>query len=309
MMVNESVGYLVTDRDGVYLDATVGDGGHAIAILEKLGARGKVIGVDIDEDALQTASQRLSLFGKRVRLIRGDYAELERLVREEAGVDFVAGVLFDLGLRAKLVEDPMRGFSFKRDGPLDMRYDMTAPKSAFDVVNTYSVDELAEILRRYGDVRGYRRIARAIVAARQEAPIRTTEELCRAVESKIPARFRSDILPRIFQAIRIEVNDELRKLRQALEQALEVTAPGGRIVVIAYHSGEDRIVKEFFATEAKDCICPPGIPVCRCGHRRRLKILTPKPIRPTKSEVERNPRARAARMRVAEKIDYEKGGM
>ena len=301
VMVNEVLRYLITNEDGIYVDGTLGDGGHSLEILKNFD-NVKIIGIDEDYDALNTASKKLSLFGNRITLFCGNFANLESLVREEVGIMYVNGVLLDIGLRQEVVDDPERGFSFLRDGPLDMRFDKRSQRTAYIVVNRYSQKRLAEIFKNYGDVKKSRHIAEAIVSARKRSPIATTGELAQIIKSLFPPSAVKKNLQKVFQAIRIEVNDELNALKSALEQSLEILEPGGRIVVISYHSGEDRIVKNFFATEAKDCICPPEIPVCRCGHRRTLKVITRKVVRPTDDEIAKNPSAKSARMRVAEKI-------
>ena len=301
VLVRESCEYLITADDGIYVDATVGDGGHALAILEN--ARNSiVVGIDKDASALDVAGKRLEIFGNRIKLVHGDFARLDEILIEQLGYDSVDGVLFDLGLRSAMVENRFRGFSFKKPGPLDMRYDTSQTLTAYDVINTYPLERLEKILREYGDVGGARRIAEKIVRARSEKPISTTDELADIVGAGIPPRRLTDVLARVFQAIRIEVNKEYEKLTQALHAAVDVLRPGGRLVVISYHSGEDRIVKNFFNTESRDCICPPGLPVCRCGHKRTIKILTKKVVRPSQEEIEKNPRARSARLRAAERI-------
>ena len=301
VLPDDAVRLLITEKDGIYVDATLGDGGHSKAILEKF-KKIRIIAIDKDKDALKEASKNLSLFANRVQLIYGDFADLERLVREDAGEDFVNGVLLDLGLRSSLVEDSARGFSFKADGPLDMRFDRNSKKTAFDVVNRYTQCHLTDILKQFGDISEARQLARRIVLTRLQSAIETTSDLVQIVERLFPPRKTRNILPKIFQAIRIEVNDEFPKLISALKQAMEIISPGGRIAVIAYHSGEDRIVKDIFASETRNCICPPGLPVCRCGHKQTLKVITTKPLIPTKEEIAQNPKSRSAKLRVAEKL-------
>jgi len=301
VLLNEVLQYLITDEDGIYVDGTLGDGGHSFAILEKF-KKLKVIGIDEDADALKIASKNLSLFGNRITLIQGNFANLESLVREEARCNYVDGVLLDLGLRQEVVDDPDRGFSFRHDGPLDMRFNKRSQRTAYIVVNRYPQKNLVEILKKYGDVSQSRHIAREIVSARKKSPIATTDQLTQIIKSLFPSSAIKKVLQKVFQAIRIEVNDEFTALESALKQSLEILNPGGKIAVISYHSGEDRIVKNFFSTESKDCICPPGLPVCRCGHRKSLKIITNKPIVPIADEVEKNRSARSTKLRVAQKI-------
>jgi 16S rRNA (cytosine1402-N4)-methyltransferase len=244
------------------------------------------------------AAQRLAPFGDRVTLRHGSFAFLGALAKDVAPVD---GVLLDLGLSSMQLADPDRGFAFSRQGPLDMRFDPTSPgPTAAQLVNECSVNELADILYRYGEERQSRRIARAIVAAR---PLDTTTDLAAVVSAARRGR-RGRIHPatRTFQALRIAVNDELGALETALPQAVDLLAPGGRLVVISFHSLEDRIVKHYFRQEATACICPPDLPVCGCDHRARLEVLTSKPVRPDEDEEEANPRARSARLRAAERL-------
>ncbi|MCX8068855.1 MAG: 16S rRNA (cytosine(1402)-N(4))-methyltransferase RsmH [Anaerolineae bacterium] len=297
VLVNAVLSWLQVCPGGVYIDGTVGGGGHAEAILTASAPDGRVLGLDRDPQALEFAWGRLSRFGDRVTLRHGSFAHLAALAADFAPAD---GVLLDLGLSSLQLADPERGFSFTQEGPLDMRFDPTEDvPTAADLVNTLSVKELTDVLYRYGEERQARRIAEAIVAAR---PLHTTTELARLVERVVGGR-RERIHPatRVFQALRIAVNRELEALEAALPQALDVLKPGGRLVVISFHSLEDRIVKQFLQRESRDCLCPPEIPVCVCGHRARLRILTPKPVRPDEAEVAANPRARSARLRAAEK--------
>ena len=305
VLVDQMLKYLCVREEGVYVDATVGDGGYSEAILSKTGGKSTVVGIDIDESAIKVATKRLARFGDSFVPVVGDYAQIEELVREEAGFDFVDGIVFDLGLRSELLAEPIRGFSMKLKGPLDMRYDMKSEKTAYKVINTYSLERLENVLRKFGDVKQARKIAKAIVQRRQHAPIEDTLSFSEVVKSAVPKTMWDEVIPKVFMAIRIEVNDELDKLKSALYGSLEVLKPGGRLVVVTYHSGEDRVVKKFFVTESKDCICPPGVPVCRCGHVKQLEIITKKPIRPSAEEIAANPRARSARLRAAEKVRRE----
>ena len=284
---------------GIYVDGTVGAGGHARGILEASSPEGRLLGFDVDTQALAIAEKTLAPFGARVRLVHASYVSLGTTLHSLGWLP-VQGILFDLGASSMQFDTPERGFSFREDAPLDMRFDPNAPRTAADLVNTLPEDELADILYRYGEERAARKIAKAILRAR---PIRTTGELASLIENVLPRR-GSAIHPatRSFQALRIAVNDELQNIERALPQALEALAPGGRIAVLAFHSLEDRIVKRFFQQESRDCICPPEQPVCTCKHRAALKILTKKPIRPSEEEIRDNPRARSARLRVAEKL-------
>jgi 16S rRNA (cytosine1402-N4)-methyltransferase len=277
----------------------VGAGGHAAGILEASGPDGELLGLDRDPAALTRARARLARFSERAHLVHRSFAEMH-LAAAALHWTTVSGVLLDLGLSSLQVDDPARGFAFRFEGPLDMRFDPTQPTTASDLVNGLSETDLADLLWRFGEEPRARQVARRIVTAR---PLATTTELAQTVGS-VTQRGRSRIHPatRVFQALRIAVNGELDALQEGLRQALGLLAPGGRIVVIAFHSLEDRIVKEYFRRESRDCLCPPGQPVCTCGHRAALRILTRKPVRPEEGEVQANPRARSARLRVAERL-------
>ena len=280
------------------IDGTVGAGGHAEAILQATAPDGQVLALDADPTALTVARQRLTAYGERVRFVQANFAQLAAVARD---LDFVPvhGVLLDLGLSSMQLDSVERGFSFQSEGLLDMRYDPGGPTTAADLINNLAQDELADLLYRFGEERRSRTIARAIIAAR---PLHTTRELADVVTRAVGGRRGARLHPatRTFQALRIAVNDELEALRKALPAAASILAPGGRLAVISFHSLEDRIVKEFFQQEAKDCICPPGQPVCTCGHRATLHIITRKPIMASSTEVTLNPRARSAKLRVAE---------
>lgn len=296
VLLQTVVSLLQVRSGGVYIDGTVGGGGHAAAVLAASASDGRLLGLDRDPAALDVARERLAPWGDRAVLRRGSFADLLCLAEGFIPAD---GVLLDLGLSSLQLADPTRGFSFAQDGPLDMRFDPSEGPTAADLVNTLSVRELTDLLYRYGEEKQARRIAEAIVAAR---PIHRTAELVSLIERTVGRRERIHPATRTFQALRIAVNRELEALEAALPQALEVLRPGGRLVVISFHSLEDRIVKQFLHREARDCICPPEIPVCVCGHRAQVRVLTPKPVRPDAAEVAANPRARSARLRAAEKI-------
>ena len=263
-----------------------------------------MLGVDRDEAALEVARATLAGWarsGPAPVLRRGDFRDLARIARA-AGFDRADGVLFDLGVSSPQLDDPARGFSFRQDGPLDMRMDRRSPLTAAQVVNQLPERDLARLIRRLGEERWAARIARFVVDRR---PLRTTLQLAAAVEAAIPrAAWPADIHPatRTFQAVRMHVNDELGALGEGLRGALEILSPGGRLVVIAFHSLEDAAVKRFLALESRDCICPPRVPVCACDHRASLKVLTRKPIRPTPAEAAENPRSRSARLRAAARL-------
>ncbi|MGH2788179.1 MAG: 16S rRNA (cytosine(1402)-N(4))-methyltransferase RsmH [Actinomycetota bacterium] len=286
---------------GVVVDATLGRGGHARRLLE--AARGiELIGIDRDPESVAAARAHLAAHAHRVRIVRDNFAGLASVL-ERLGVPSVRGVLFDLGVSSPQLDEADRGFSFRHDGPLDMRMDPTARLTADDVVNRYPERELARVIRRYGEERWALRVARSIVRRR---PVRSTSELAAVVTDAIPAATRrtgGHPARRTFQAIRIEVNDELGSLASALPDTLEALEAGGRVAVISYHSLEDRTVKRFFADAARGCTCPPDFPVCRCGAKASLRVLTRRPVRPAAPEIERNPRSSAAKLRAAERIE------
>jgi len=254
--------------------------------------------MDADPEALQVARERLETFGPRVTLVHSNYVRLEEIARQ-SGFYPAHGVLLDLGISSLQLNVATRGFSFQQDGPLDMRMDPGLERTAADLVNGLPIEELADLLWRYGEERYARRIARAIAAAR---PLSTTGELARVVARVVGHRGRIHPATRTFQALRIVVNDELGALEAVLPQAVRVLAPGGRLAVIAFHSLEDRLVKTYFRQESRDCICPPKVPVCSCGHKASLQVVTRRPLVPSAAEKERNPRSRSARLRVAEKV-------
>ena len=276
------------------VDATLGDGGHAAAILEATAPDGKLLGIDADPQALERARKRLSAFGDRAILVNDNFANLEAIV-ERHSFRPVLAVLMDLGLSSWQLESGGRGFSFREDVGLDMRLSPSQPVTASDVVNTYSQVELQRIISTYGEEQQARRIAAAIVRHR---PIETALQLARVIEAAVPRRGqRIHPATRTFQAIRVFVNRELETLESALEQAVRVLEQGGRLVVIAYHSLDDRLIKTFLRRESRDCICPTGQPTCTCEHRASVRLLTKKVVKPSAAEVRENPRVRSARLR------------
>lgn len=300
----EAVDALQVRPGGIYVDCTLGGGGHSLLIAQRLSKDGWLIGIDQDQEALERARERLSSTGVKLTLIHRNFRHLASIL-SSLKVEKVDGFLYDLGVSSPQLDEAERGFSYQKDAPLDMRMDRSQPLSAYEVVNTYSEEELADIIRRYGEERYYKRIARRIVERRKEGPIQTTKELAELVRQSIPAKARETgphPAKRTFQAIRIAVNDELSALSQSLAQAVPLLKPGGRLVVITFHSLEDRICKQFFKEESAPCVCPPGLPRCVCGKQPTLKIITKKPILPSQKEIEYNPRSRSAKMRVAEKI-------
>ncbi len=285
----------------VAIDCTLGQAGHARQILERITPGGRLLGIDRDPHAVEAARVALAQYGSSAVTVQGRFSEL-RSISAQNGFDQADLVLFDFGLSSNQIDDPERGFSFRAEGPLDMRMDPAAPVTAASIVNESNVREIERILREYGEERWARRIAQFIVARR---PLRTTRDLAQAVEAAIPkAAWPRDInvSTRTFQGLRIAVNDELGEIEAGLRAALTTLKPGGRMATISFHSLEDRLVKSFFNVESTDCICPPQQPVCTCGHRATLRIVTRRPVRPSEAEVAANPRARSARLRVAEKI-------
>ncbi|MFN2488223.1 MAG: 16S rRNA (cytosine(1402)-N(4))-methyltransferase RsmH [Actinomycetota bacterium] len=285
---------------GVLVDATLGRAGHARRVLEA-AERAELIGIDRDPDALEASRAVLASYGGRVRVVRGNFEDLEAIL-ERLGAAPVRGVLLDLGVSSPQLDDATRGFGFRTRGPLDMRMDPSQELTAHDVVNRYRQGDLERIIARFGEERFARRIARAVVDAR---PVATTDRLAGIVRDAIPAATRrtgGHPARRTFQALRIEVNGELDALETGLAAATGALAPGGRAVVISYHSLEDRIVKSHLAAGARGCVCPPDFPICTCGAEARLRLLTRRALRPEASEVERNPRARSARLRAAERL-------
>lgn len=283
---------------GRYIDGTVGSGGHAWGILEGSSPDGQLLGLDADPAALEVARERLAGFGDRVTLVHANFEALAAVAKEH-GFDTVDGILLDLGLSSMQLADATRGFSFQEEGPLDMRFDTRQSRTAADLVNTLPADELADILWRYGEERYSRRIARAIV---DERPVNTTQALVDIIERAVPTRGKVHPATRTFQALRIATNDELGALERTLPQAVELLAPDGRLAVISFHSLEDRIVKHFFREAEQDCVCPPELPVCMCDHEPTLRVLTRKPVMPASEEVERNPRSRSAKLRIAARL-------
>ena len=300
VMLDEITELFAMVPPGTVVDATLGGGGHSASLLRH-HPQIDVLGIDQDAEALDAATEALSEFAPRVRTSHRRFDQLAEAL-DDHGVDEISGALFDLGVSSPQLDHADRGFSYRNEGPLDMRMDADQRWSAADVVNGYDERELADVIRRYGDERFARRIARAIVAAR---PLQSTTELAEVVTTAIPAAARrtgGHPAKRTFQAIRIEVNGELEVLPRALDQAVEATRTGGRIAVLAYHSGEDRIVKERFAVAAGACECPPDLP-CVCGAVQTVRLVRGVPKRPTSAEREANRRAASARLRVVEKID------
>ncbi|MGZ6295078.1 MAG: 16S rRNA (cytosine(1402)-N(4))-methyltransferase RsmH [Candidatus Limnocylindrales bacterium] len=304
VMVEEVMAALSPVAGSFMVDATVGGGGHAVRILEATSPDGRLLGLDADPAAIARTARRLAPYAERVTLRQTNFAHLGD-VAPEAGFAVVDGILLDLGLSSHQLADTTRGFSFRADGPLDLRFDASRGRPASALVNELDAPALERLLREFGEEPFARRIGRAIVRARQDRPIATALQLAAIVEGAVPGRRgprRIHPARRTFQALRIAVNEELETLPTALAAALELLKPGGRLAVLSYHSLEDRIVKRFVAAERRGCTCPPELPVCVCGRAPRLRPVGAAPSRPTPEEIVRNPRARSARLRAAERL-------
>ncbi|RKU21489.1 16S rRNA (cytosine(1402)-N(4))-methyltransferase [Candidatus Poribacteria bacterium] len=312
VLCDKVIDFLNPKSDGVYIDGTVGLGGHSAAILGASAPNGRVIGIDLDVEALTIAKRRLHIFGERYSLINGNFVEMDVLLETRHSVHAVDGILLDLGVSSLQLDAPHRGFSFNHTGPLDMRMNPrrvlnnkreAETLTAMQVVNDSPMDVLVNIFKRYGEERFAKRIAYRIIQTRRETPITTTTQLAEIVKRTVPEGV-SKIHPatRIFQALRIHINAELENLEMGLDVAIQLLKPGGCLCVITFHSLEDRIVKHRFQTCARACVCPPKTPICICEHTASLEILTKRPILPDAVEVQQNPRARSAKLRVARKL-------
>lgn len=296
--------HLNIDPKGIYVDGTLGGGGHASGICERLESDGLLIGIDRDRDALTAAEERLKDYRCRKLFVQSNYAEIKDVLNQ-LGVKEINGALLDLGVSSFQLDNEERGFSYMKDAPLDMRMSQGDSFSAKQVVNTYSEKELTDIIRKYGEEKWASRISKFIVQKRKNQPLETTGQLVEIIKAAVPAAARRNgphPAKRTFQAIRIEVNDELGQLKEAVEQFCDVLADGGRLCIITFHSLEDRIVKNIFNKRANPCTCPKEFPVCVCGKTADIRKITGKPILPTAEELEENPRARSAKLRVAEKM-------
>jgi 16S rRNA (cytosine1402-N4)-methyltransferase len=303
VLVKEVLEYLDPKPNENFVDCTLGGGGHAQEILKLTGPGGKLIGIDLDPEAIKAAKEKLKNFGDRAILINDNFKNLKQIIYDAGGFNQINGILLDLGLSSYELEDETRGFSFRGSSFLDMRFGATEKTAAY-IVNQYKEENLTRIFKDYGEERYAKLIARDIVKERKITPIRTTDQLVKIIEKIYPHNPKSKIHPatKVFQALRIEVNHELENLQEILPQAMDLLAKGGRLVVISFHSLEDRIVKDFFKNEAKGCICPPKLPVCVCNHQPNLEILTKKIIIPSLGEIKNNPRSRSAKLRAAIKI-------
>ncbi|MCE1224920.1 MAG: 16S rRNA (cytosine(1402)-N(4))-methyltransferase RsmH [Geobacteraceae bacterium] len=304
VLAQEVIEQLAPRPGGIYLDGTLGGGGHSELILEKIGPDGLLIGIDRDQSALAAASERLRRFGSSFKPLQGSFGDLAELLKRE-GINALDGLLLDLGVSSHQLDTDERGFSFRLDGPLDMRMDRTCGDSAADLLQECSEQKLEQIIKEFGEERWARKIAQRIVQVRQETPISTTLQLADLVAGTIPRRFHEDRIhpaTRTFQGLRIAVNQELEQVQQGVTAGIAALKPGGRIAVISFHSLEDRIVKHLFREAATGCTCPPRMPYCVCNKKPHLRILTGRPIIAGAEETDRNPRARSAKLRVAEKL-------
>ena len=304
VLPEEVIEGLCIKPEGTYVDCTLGGAGHSSLIAEKLNEHGHLIGIDQDDDAIQVATQRLSRFSCKVDIVHSNFKNLQKIL-DDLTIEHIDGILFDLGVSSHQLDEADRGFSYMQDAPLDMRMDTTQKFSAYEVVNTYDEERLNYIFKTYGEERWGKRIAQFIVEKRKEAPIETTGQLVDIVRRAIPAGVRKKATghpaKRIFQAIRIEVNNELGILEDTFRIAVDRLNKGGRIAVITFHSLEDRITKNLFKELAKGCICPPELPICICNHKPEIKLCT-KAIKPSNKEMDKNSRSKSAKLRVAEKL-------
>ena len=304
VLLNETLAHLLPERGGIFIDGTLGGGGHAEAVLSRLPETGRLIGIDRDWEAVHAAGERLASYAGRFTALHGNFFDMRTLL-SQIGIDRVDGILLDLGVSSHQLDTQGRGFSYKTDAPLDMRMDQNAALSARDVVNTYPEAELARIFFAYGEERFGKRIAERICRAREQYPIESTLALAQIVREAIPAKYRNEPqhpARRTFQALRIEVNDELSGLDRAVETACDLLQKGGRLCIITFHSLEDRIVKQAFRRFENPCTCPPSAPICICGKVPKAKILTRKPLTASQEEEARNSRSTSAKLRCIEKI-------
>ena len=307
VLLDETIEALNIKPDGIYLDGTLGGGGHSYEICRRLGESGRLIGIDQDEAAIEAAGKRLEEFGDKVTIIRNNYRNAKEALAQ-IGVNKVDGIVLDLGVSSYQLDTVERGFTYKYDTPLDMRMDQRQKLTARDIVNTYSEQELYHIIRDYGEDQFAKNIAKHIVKARAEKPIETTGELSEIIKAAIPAKVRATgghPAKRTFQAIRIELNHELDVLENSIDTMIRLLNPEGRLSIITFHSLEDRIVKTRFRTNENPCICPPDFPVCVCGRKSMGKVITRKPILPSKEELEENSRSKSAKLRVFERAGKE----
>lgn len=303
VLLRETIDSLKVKPGGIYVDGTLGGGGHAFELCSRLGKDGRLIGIDQDEAAISAASERLSEYKGQVTIVRSNYSRMPQVL-DELGIGKVDGIYLDLGVSSYQLDTPERGFTYREDVPLDMRMDQREPMTAADIVNTYSEEKLYRVIRDYGEDKFAKNIAKHIVRKRQEKPIETTGELVEAIKAAIPARVRATgghPAKQTFQAIRIELNGELEVLESSIDRMIERLNPKGRLAVITFHSLEDRIVKHKFRENEQPCICPPDFPVCVCGRVSKGRVITRKPITPTEEEEKENNRAKSSKLRVFER--------
>lgn len=303
VLLMETIDSLAIRPDGVYVDGTLGGGGHALEVCRRLGEKGRLIGIDQDADAIRAATERLLPFQENVTIVRNNYENIAEVLAE-LGIGKVDGIYLDLGVSSYQLDTAERGFTYREDAPLDMRMDQRNSQTAADIVNTYSESDLYRIIRDYGEDRFAKNIAKHIVRNRQDKPFETTGELIETIKAAIPAKIRATgghPAKRTFQAIRIELNHELDVLNRSIDTMIDLLNPGGRLSIITFHSLEDRIVKTRFRTNENPCICPPGFPVCMCGKKSKGVVVTRKPIVPTEDEIENNKRAKSSKLRVFER--------
>ena len=304
VLLEETIDSLDIKPDGIYVDGTLGGGGHASQVCRHLSSKGKLIGVDQDQDAIKAASERLSEFGEKVTIVRDNYQKIKQIL-SELGIEKVEGIYLDLGVSSYQLDTASRGFSYREDdAPLDMRMDVRNPRTAADIVNEYGEIELYHIIRDYGEERFAKNIAKHIVRARQEKRIETTGQLREIIKAAIPMKMRvtgGHPAKRTFQAIRIELNHELDVLSDSIDTMIDLLKPKGRLSIITFHSLEDRIVKNRFRENENPCVCPPDFPVCMCGRISKGKVITRKPIVPGEKEIEENKRAKSSKLRVFER--------
>lgn len=303
VLLNETIDGLNIKPDGIYVDCTLGGGGHSYEICKRLGSGGRLIGIDQDEAAIKAAGERLKEFKDKVTIVRSNYVDIKQILMNETG-GVADGIIADLGVSSYQLDEAERGFGYKNDAPLDMRMDQRASLDAKTIVNEYSIDDLTRILRDYGEEKFARNIAKHIVLTRAEKPIETTFELNEIIKAAIPAKMRADgghPSKRAFQAIRIECNGELDALQRGLSDMIDALNPGGRLGIITFHSLEDRIVKNAFREAQNPCICPPNFPVCVCGRKSKGSVVTRKPILPSEEELNDNSRSKSAKLRIFEK--------
>ncbi len=303
VLLYETIDSLHVKPDGIYVDGTLGGGGHAYELCKRLNRNGRLIGIDQDEAAILAASERLNEFGSQATIVRSNYSQMPQVL-EGLGIGKVDGIYLDLGVSSYQLDTPERGFTYREDVPLDMRMDQRKHRTAADIVNTYSEMELYRIIRDYGEDKFAKNIAKHIVKRRQEKPIETTGELICAIKAAIPAKLRATgghPAKQTFQALRIELNGELEVLKGSLDHMIGLLNPGGRLGIITFHSLEDRIVKNKFRENEHPCICPPEFPVCVCGRESRGRVITRKPMLPTEEEERENKRSKSAKLRVFER--------